>query len=71
MENEYFTEEEFNDGIRREVEDAISVYENIVGLGYKENTLLSFDFDFVSNSKSNLKNLKDFLQKNYDANIKE
>jgi tetratricopeptide (TPR) repeat protein len=70
MENKYFIEEEFNNGIRREAEVAMSVYENIVGLGYKENTLLSFDFDFISNSKSNLENLKDFLQKNYDAKIK-
>lgn len=70
MKDNYFSEEDFNNGFIKEAEEAISVYENIVRLGYKENTLLSFDFDFVSNSKGNLENLKDFLQKNYDANFK-
>lgn len=70
MENKYFSEEDFNSGFEREATVAISVYQNIVKNGFKNNTLLSFDFDFVSNSKENLENLSDFLQKNYDANIK-
>jgi tetratricopeptide (TPR) repeat protein len=70
MENKYFTLERFNSGFEREVTVAQTVYQNIVKSGFKENTLLSFDFDFVSNSKENLESLSDFLQKNYDANIK-
>lgn len=61
----FVSEEEFNNDFKGEAEKALAVYERMTESGFKENALAVFDFDFVSNKKEKLNELKAFFETNY------
>jgi tetratricopeptide (TPR) repeat protein len=61
----FFTEEDFEDNFPSEISTAISVYEQLLENGFKENALAQLDYTFSSNTKEKLAELSAFLQHNY------
>ena len=69
MERRFFSETEFNDNFGKEMVTANTVYQRMVSHGWKDYSLATFDFTFVSDSKDKLDSLGNFLTKNYNFKI--
>lgn len=65
MINTYLTEDLFYSRFSKELNLACSVYVRRKESGMKEYTLATYDFIFMSDKKSNLESLGEFLTKNY------
>lgn len=71
MENNFFTWSDFIDGFSKEMAISEEVYTGMVGSGLIDNSLIKFDFTFISNKKVNLEKLSEYLKKNYKYSIEK
>ena len=65
MENSYFTWDAFVENFGREMVSAEDVFNNMTKGGLKNNSILKFDFHFLSSDRKNIESLKVFLQEHY------
>jgi len=71
MENKFFTLQRFADGFGKEMVSATQVYERRKESGMKDYAFATYDFVFISDSKSKLDSLGNFLAFNYGYKINE
>ena len=65
MKNSFFTWDDFVDDFGRQMTSAEDVFTNMTKGGLKENSLLKFDFHFISNDRNNIEALHEFLKERY------
>ena len=65
MKNSFFRWDDFVDDFGGQMVSAEDVFINMTKGGLKENTLLKFDFHFISNDKKNIEALMEFLKDHY------
>lgn len=65
MENSYFTWDDFVENFGSQMVSAEDVFLNMSKGGLKNNSILKFDFHFISNNRKNVEALKVFLQDHY------
>jgi len=65
MENSYFTWDAFVTNFGGQMVSAEDVFSNMSKGGLKNNSILKFDFHFISNNRKNIEALKVFLQDHY------
>lgn len=70
MENSYFTWDEFVSNFGKEMVSAEDVHNQMVKSGLIDHSLGNFDFHFVSDKKSNLESLSQFITEHYPYEIK-
>jgi tetratricopeptide (TPR) repeat protein len=71
MQNRFFTKAEFNDKFGKEMVSATSVYQQRKKSGMEDYSLATYDIIFISDTKSKLESLGDFLKENYRYEVKE
>ncbi|TLU64373.1 hypothetical protein FE810_11740 [Thalassotalea litorea] len=71
MENTYFTWDKFANNYHDQALSADQVFNNMLEGGLQENSLLEFDFHFLSDSKEKLEALAQFLSSSYSYRLKE
>ncbi len=71
MEVRFFTRQQFNDNFGKEMVSANDVYERRRASGIDDYALATYDFDFISDSKTKLESLGRFLTDNYKFTINE
>jgi len=67
----FFSEEDFYNDFNDEAEKALTVFENMLGSGFQENALATFDFDFISDKKEKLIAIREFFETNYGYTFNE
>ncbi|TWI94779.1 TPR repeat protein [Mucilaginibacter frigoritolerans] len=71
MENTFFTKAEFNARFGKEMDSAISVYEQRSKSGMLDYSMASYDFVFISDAREKLESLGNLLRENYSYKIGE
>jgi tetratricopeptide (TPR) repeat protein len=65
MNNSFFSWSNFVDNFGGQIVSAEEVFTNMIKGGLKENSLLKFDFHFISNDRKNIEALNVFLKEHY------
>lgn len=71
IEQNFFTWNDFVDGLGKEMVSAEDIFSSMAKSGLKDNTLTKMDFTFVSDKKENLLKLGEFIKSHYPYSVKE
>lgn len=70
MQNSFFTQSDFNKNFGKEMESAVSVYEQRQKSGMRDYSLALYDFVFISDTEQKLQSLGKLLSEDYNYLIK-
>lgn len=70
MQNRFFTQSDFNKNFGKEMESALSVYEQRQKSGMKDYSMALYDFVFISDTEQKLQSLGKLLSEDYNYQIK-